>query len=373
MPPWRVAAVAVSVWLPSLMILLKVGSAVHAAAYGAILVVIVQALAVCERSQRGAEPLRRYEAGLTIAWLAAAILAFPILYAVAQSGMLGPGSDRDEALDLAIAALLRGDYPYAVRTYFGNPVTPLPGALLIGLPFHLAGGAAFQNPVALAGATVLVMRCLAHRPARALYAILLIPANLAVLQDYATGGDYAANAVYVLAAVLWGERVLSGRGAPWELPAAAIALGIATCSRPIHAVAPILVLAYGIGCGRRSPGLALGGGAALLAVALAAAFYIRDPAGFTPLHVAGKLGPYSHLAPVLAAAAALVAAVPAIRRVGPAGLIGLLALAEGVMLLPGIAVRVAAGDLAAFGFAIPIALFGGLWLMMAPLRRQPAA
>jgi hypothetical protein len=55
------------------------------------------------------------------------------------------GSDRDDALLDATSALLRGEFPYSRPTYLGNPITPLPGALLLAVPFVLAGNAALAN------------------------------------------------------------------------------------------------------------------------------------------------------------------------------------------------------------------------------------
>ncbi len=74
-----------------------------------------------------------------------------VLYPLANSGRLGPGSDRDEALDQATTSLLRGEYPYYQVTYLNNPITPLPGALLLAAPFvALTGSSIGQIPVWLA-------------------------------------------------------------------------------------------------------------------------------------------------------------------------------------------------------------------------------
>ena len=65
-------------------------------------------------------------------WIAAicvvALGLFALLFPIAHSGVLGPGSDRDDALNVALQALLAGHYPYDVATYLGNP--PLPCLVL---------------------------------------------------------------------------------------------------------------------------------------------------------------------------------------------------------------------------------------------------
>ncbi|HZC46679.1 MAG TPA: hypothetical protein VE243_09390, partial [Candidatus Acidoferrum sp.] len=62
-----------------------------------------------------------------------AIAAFAILYPIARAHLLGPGSDRGDALDRGIAALLSRHNPYAQRTFLGNAIDVLPGSFLLGL------------------------------------------------------------------------------------------------------------------------------------------------------------------------------------------------------------------------------------------------
>src|SRR2546426_7380654 len=82
---------------------------------------------------------RRHGPGLPKSWLvalcAAPLALFIVLYPMADSGLLGPGSDRDDALNVALQTLLVGHYPYGATTYLGNPPTPMPGALILALPF----------------------------------------------------------------------------------------------------------------------------------------------------------------------------------------------------------------------------------------------
>lgn len=72
-----------------------------------------------------------------------------------QGGHYPGASDRDEALNAAISALLDGRYPYTVRAFVqeshswvgqgGNPISAMPGELLMSMPFHLLGLTALQN------------------------------------------------------------------------------------------------------------------------------------------------------------------------------------------------------------------------------------
>jgi len=92
-----------------------------------------------------AEPAEPTSARLVLLMTLLLIAAFIVLYPVARSGLFGPGSDRDDALNVALQALLSGHYPYYAQTYLGNPPTPMPGALLLALPFFALGTSAWQN------------------------------------------------------------------------------------------------------------------------------------------------------------------------------------------------------------------------------------
>lgn len=271
-------------------------------------------------------------------WQAAALAvalaaAFAIGYPIAQSGLLGPGSDRDEALSIAIQALLEGRFPYWERTYFNNPISPLPGALLIGLPFHLLGSVAVQNVVITLAAGAAMARALRDEPARWLLLGLATLGNPGFMQDYVTGGDYAVNALYVGAALWAAVRAVDG-GPPWRMALMAALLGVAVCSRPIYAVAGVILVCHG--WHRRGPAAAVGMAAVLAAVAaiLVLPFYLYDPAGFSPLHVANKLPGDAILRPVLLLTAITAVAVLSFRPLPPSRLFAVLATGLGIMLVP---------------------------------------
>src|SRR5262245_14897772 len=77
--------------------------------------------------------------------LGALVVLFAVGYPLANSGRFGRGSDRDEAMNLAATELLHGRYPYYPRTYTGNQISPLPGAVVLAVPAMLLGNTAYQN------------------------------------------------------------------------------------------------------------------------------------------------------------------------------------------------------------------------------------
>lgn len=80
-----------------------------------------------------------------------------------QHPRIGRGSDRDDALDVAVRRLAHLHNPYAARTNLGNPVSPLPGSLALAAPFVAAGRSAYQNLFWVGGFAVLGV-ALATRP-----------------------------------------------------------------------------------------------------------------------------------------------------------------------------------------------------------------
>ncbi len=240
---------------------------------------------------------RRHGPGLPKSWLvalcAAPLALFIVLYPMADSGLLGPGSDRDDALNVALQTLLVGHYPYGATTYLGNPPTPMPGALILALPFFLLGNSALQN---LVWVPIFTWWCLHHFESATMafscLAIFLIgcPASIA---DFVTGGDYLVNALYVAIAM---DALLRAQrsGEPWHRYAASVFLSIAISSRPIYAVAAI-ILAGSIfqtaGISRMTEFLIV---LVLVSVALNGPFFLHDPSRFPTASLLEKLSVFPH-------------------------------------------------------------------------------
>src|SRR5215831_9419154 len=103
------------------------------------LVLLAISFSVPHLREFNSERLKILRAWLPLALMLMAALLFAIFFPIAKSGVLGPGSDRADALNVAIKALLHGSYPYYAETYLGNPPTPGLGALLLALPFYMVG------------------------------------------------------------------------------------------------------------------------------------------------------------------------------------------------------------------------------------------
>ena len=236
-----------------------------------------------------------WAAGLTFAGLVA---AFVVLYPLANAGSVsalslssrdGGGSDRDESLNLGAAELLAGRYPYSPRTHLGNPVTQMPGALLLAVPFRLLGNAAWQNLFWMAVFVGLARWRFGDTRLALGFLWLLLLASPVALQDFVTGGDLGANSIMVLTALLLlVEWVPDPSAAAYQRIGAALFTGVAFSSRlNFLLLAPLLFAALA----RRAGARAAAGYLALAGLAFAAVtlpFWWHDPAGFAPLRLHNK-------------------------------------------------------------------------------------
>jgi hypothetical protein len=224
-------------------------------------------------------------------WLAAltfvaVLVGHLLMYPVANSGVVGGGSDADDALNIAVRELLHGRYPYYPVTYLGNAISPLPGAILLATPFVLLGNAAYQNIFWLTA--LFALACLHFKDVR--LALLLIWACLilspVVPSNIATGVDHLSNAIYVLVFMLFVVRVIPDkRSSPILNTALVLLLGIGLSSRSNFVLLLPLVfgtLVHKSGWRHAIRYTAITAGTV---VAITAPFWLYDPQGFSPLTV----------------------------------------------------------------------------------------
>ena len=233
----------------------------------------------------------RQALALAVLALVALGLVFSIGYPLANSGRFGEGSDRDEALDIATSRLLSGQYPYHARTYLDNPISPMPGALLLAAPFVALGRSAYQNL-----AWLLIFAVVARFPKGELdnrYTLLMIFSLFllapVVVYELVTGSDLMANALYVLIALILLTRAEPG-DAPVGIGLKAAFFGVALSSRANFLLLTPLVFAalvrrHGWPRALRYSGISL---VAFTVVTLP--FWLYDPGGFSPSEQSTRSG-----------------------------------------------------------------------------------
>jgi hypothetical protein len=224
-------------------------------------------------------------------WLAALtfvflVVGYLLIYPVANSGVVGGGSDGEDALNIAARELLQGRYPYYPVTYLGNPIAPLPGAVLLATPFVLLGNSAHQNIFWLAA--FFAIAYLHFKDAR--LALLLIWACLilspVVLNNIATGGDHISNAIYVLIFMFFVVRFIpDDKSSPIAKIASALLLGIGLSSRSNFVLLLPLVLGMLVQKSGWRDAIKYTTITASTVVAITIPFWLYDPQGFSPVAI----------------------------------------------------------------------------------------
>lgn len=198
--------------------------------------------------------------------------------------------DSDDAIDVAITELTGGRYPYYAHTFLGNPLSPLPGALLLALPFYVIGDSALQNVFWTAIFFWFVQRRLHSLRAMGMLAALVVCLSPNVAYQIAQGTDYGANAIYVLifTALLISQVRRDGRASAAAVLCAAL-LGIGLSSRlNFLVILPFVFFTLRCAASWRTAAF-LCATALITFVGITAPFYVYDPAGFSPLHTFDKL------------------------------------------------------------------------------------
>lgn len=350
-PAVVVAAVAVSV--ASWSIAVKYFGSVGAATYMIVLVAVSWwAVQPVTARLRQAPSWVVPTCGIVI--IVMLVVVFVIGYPLAHSGVLGVGSDRADALNVALNRLSEGRYPYAATTYLGNQISPLPGALLIAAPVWLVmGDAAWQNVIWVPVLLVLLGRGRTVSAEKLVSWILITVASVETVREFVVGDDLFVSAVPVVVATRW--VMLRCRGNTLALAALSAVLGIVTCSRPHMILIVVIVVAhvyYSAGMGRAVVVLA---GSAAAWIALVAPFAITNWAAFSPLHVISKVSSSVSITPqlVLLALFSLIIVLVVLMRLGQSTAAQVAWTSAGVLLAPSL-ISFARG--VAYGGAIDLTL-----------------
>ena len=240
---------------------------------------------------------RRARAGAVVTFLLL-VVVFAVVYPLANSGRFGPGSDGDEALNLATRALLKGQFPYYEKTYLDNWITPMPGELVLAAPFVLLGDGVYQWFFWMAAGALALWIAWRRRSARTwLFTALVLIACPAVVHQLVIGSDYMANALMVLLPAI-GLVTGAARGAgPAEMGALALVLGLGLSSRGNYAFVAPLVFSRLWQTLRPRAAAIVSCGIAATAAAVTLPFYLHDPAAFSPLHTRRKLAELNAVLP----------------------------------------------------------------------------
>ncbi len=236
---------------------------------------------------------------LFFATLILLVAAFFAVFPVVSLGLVGGGSDRDEALNVGVAELLHGKYPYYARTHVANTISPMPGGLFFATPFVLMGDAAYENFFWIAALFFAVRRLLRDGRLALLFVWLVIFLAPVGLHEVLSGGDLLSNTIWVLLFTLFlVETVCDPSSALWKKALASVLFGVGLSSR-IHfiLVGPIVLSMLVQHAGwKKALGWMTVSSFAWIVVTMP--FYLHDPAQFAPFAlVEGRFGVFEELLP----------------------------------------------------------------------------
>jgi hypothetical protein len=294
--------------------------------------------------------------------------AFIVLFPIAKSGLVGPGSDRDDALNVTLRALLHGHYPYYTLTYLGNPPTPMPGAIFLAAPFVALGTSALQNLFWVPMFIKYAPRIFGSESSAVLYVLIFIFLSPASLLDFVTGGDFLVNCLYIVVAIEFVIRVDSAQRSPATRFMVYVFLSICLSSRPIFIIVVPILSAYLFQRAGSRRAIEFFAATVLTCIVINGPFYLYDPARFPALNLSRKLAdfpPNAHAEWLIPALSFVLASSSFFLVMNHARIYGISAASFAVMFLPLDAFRLLGGAAGSMlgGYALPVTIFGGIWLV----------
>jgi hypothetical protein len=223
---------------------------------------------------------------IIIAILAAVglVAIFAIVYPMETSGRFGLGSDRDEALDIAVRSIAAGQYPYHERTPLGGAIMQLPGAILLSAPFVALGSSAYQNIFWLFVFAFVTVTLFKNRAAALLLLVTPLLLSPALQYEFISGGDLLANGIYVVVFLFLVVRTFSKSDSlPWLRILTCIALGIALASRFYFLILIPLLFVVLLRTSNMRSALIGTGVTVLTSCAVILPYYLFAPKAFTPV------------------------------------------------------------------------------------------
>ena len=228
-------------------------SALSAAGVWSVFLVAIGAYAVL--FYLGLALIQRLSSKVASACLIALIvglgIAFVIVYPLLGAPTDGSGfGDRDDALTLMGNALFSGENPFTARTYLGNQVSPLLGAVIFAAPATvLAGSSAWMNLVLLIALGYVAWKFLPPRIGLALS--LVVVTNVGFLEDFLLGGD-AFLYPLAFAAVSWALLALNLNPSKPLVVGLVVVGGLLGASRANTLIVVIALLGYVVVSGFRT-------------------------------------------------------------------------------------------------------------------------
>lgn len=197
---------------------------------------------------------------------------------------VGRGTDADDSMILGATNLVRHFDPYRSTTYFGNPISPGPGWVLLASPFSLTGLWALFFPLSVAVLYFVARASGADLEAAAGGAIVLV-SGLGIWEMMVQGGDLFPLGVGV-ALCLFALRDGGPRGRRfWVFVGLLALLSTARLVVPFLLLPPVFL--YLLRSRGRLVAMRFLAGTTLATLGIHVVFYLRA-ADYMPLHLVAK-------------------------------------------------------------------------------------
>lgn len=237
-------AIGSIIGMGSLLLIVSVGQVMKFLGSVGVVAYVVAVFAILAAGHRVVVPrflrqvTEKQALGLAAITILMLLVLFAFVYPIANAGLTGIGSDRDDNLNIATSAMLRGENPYENRGYY------MPGTFLLAAPFVMLGNSAWQNLFWIAVFYLASRQFLGDGRLALLLLWALLGLSPAFLQELVTGGDLITNtiSVIVLAQLMVGT-VGRGDEALWKKVLSAVLFGIVIASRFNFALIVPLVFA----------------------------------------------------------------------------------------------------------------------------------
>ena len=195
------------------------------------------------------------------------------------------GQDQDDCTILGVNAILSWENPHAKPSYFGNPCSPLLGAIIPYIPFALSNLMGLAGPVFFALSIAVLYLQKVNRLQLGTF-VALIAGTPASLELMVNGSDFVFIGFVTLVAVLMvkkSENKIFSNTDLLSLSLIVAMLSSARISSLIFAVPFGLVLLF-----RRNRWIIFTALVTIVAVLPNLAIYLSSPAEYSPLHLVAK-------------------------------------------------------------------------------------
>ena len=264
---------------------------------GLTIFILLGSISVLSICVYGIEILMRIVSNRVSLGFSAIIIIFLITLFVAMYPNIEGGSDRDDALNIAALKLWETGYPYDGTTNLDNPITPLPGAILLSLPFALSGNASYQNFFWIGMAYFVAIKFLKDYRLGLIF-LVAVTMSPVTLHQLVTGGDLLSNALYILVPIMLLLRydTSDSKTLKKTIPLA-ILLGIGLSSRANYfLLIPLLAGVFLFNKDWRTVLIYL-----VIPIStflmITGPFYLVNPEGFSPIHTIEKLPSFTEIIP----------------------------------------------------------------------------